>query len=84
MAKRPLATDEGEALPMLPADSDLGQLIYLLEYARIRGFRLGPEIQIGNLIVKVDDLRQKLRDPGDPKKPDKEGDIWSEHGHEEK
>lgn len=50
--------DEGSPLALPDASSDVGQLIYLLEWARVRGFRVGPTVQVGNLIVQVTDLRQ--------------------------
>lgn len=78
MAKRPLATDEGETLPPLPPDSDVAQLIHLLEYARIRDFKVGPRVQIGNVCVEIQDLRQATRG-----KPVDDGNIWKEHGHDE-
>lgn len=53
-----------------PASSS-GQLVALLEWARRRGFRLGPTIKIGDLVLQVQDLRQVegrdvpvLDDPG--------------------
>lgn len=55
----PIDSDEdGNAVPLPPAESDLAQLIQLLEYGRKRGFRIGPTVQIGRLTVQVADLRQ--------------------------
>lgn len=55
----PIDSDEdGNAVPVPPAESDLAQLIQLLEYGRKRGFRIGPTVQIGKLTVQVADLRQ--------------------------
>jgi hypothetical protein len=50
--------DDGNPLALPAADSNVGQLIYLLEWARVRGFRVGPTVQVGTLIVQVSDLRQ--------------------------
>ena len=78
MAKRPLATNDGEELPPLPLDSDVAQLIHLIEYARLRDFKIGPRVQIGNVCVEIQDLRQAVRG-----NPPADGNIWKEHGHDE-
>lgn len=58
-ATGPIDSDEdGNAVPLPPAESDLAQLIQLLEYGRRRGFRIGPAVRIGKLAVQVQDLRQ--------------------------
>lgn len=80
MARKIDADDDGNDLPVPPADSDVGQLIYLLEYGRQRGFRIGPTVQIGNLIVQVNDLRQK---EGRTNTNQPETTIWQENGHDE-
>lgn len=41
-----------------PAETDVGQLIYLLEWARRRGFAVGPNVRVGTLLLQVRDLRQ--------------------------
>lgn len=74
------ADDEGNNLPVPPADSDIGQLIYLLEYGRQRGFRIGPTVQIGNVIVQVSDLRQH---EGRAQSETPEPTIWQQNGHDE-
>jgi hypothetical protein len=60
--------------------SDVAQLVWLLEVARQRGYRIGPAVQIGSLTLQVEDLRQEegRRNPaaGDP-------GPWAEHGHTE-
>lgn len=82
MAKRNTneADEEGNELPIPPGDSDVGQLIYLLEYGRRRGFRIGPTVQIGNVIVQVNDLRQN---EGKHVSNTPEADIWEQNGHKE-
>lgn len=78
----PIDSDEdGNVVPVPPADSDLAQLIQLLEYGRRRGFRIGPTVQIGKLAVQVADLRQDeepgragLDDPGPWKAAGYDGD----------
>jgi hypothetical protein len=52
------ADEDGNAVPVPPAESDLAQLIQLLEYGRKRGFRIGPTVKIGQLVTQVQDLRQ--------------------------
>ncbi len=66
----PLDADEdGNALPVPPPESDLATLIQLLEYARRRGFRVGPTVKVGSIVTQVQDMRQDEtgRDlPADP------------------
>lgn len=81
-APQPPDHDEnGDPLPAVSASSDVGQLIYLLEWARLRGFRLGPTLQVGGLIVQVSDLRQTEGRRG-PSEPHDEG-PWKAAGYEE-
>ena len=80
MGKQIDADEEGNDLPVPPVDSDVGQLIYLLEYGRKRGFRIGPTVQIGNVIIQVSDLRQS---EGRRQSNDPEPDIWEQNGHKE-
>jgi len=54
----PTNTDDGADLAVPDPQSDVGRLIYLLEWARIRGFRIGPTVRVGALILQVVDLRQ--------------------------
>ncbi len=71
------ADDDGNPLAVPDESSDVGQLIYLLEWARIRGFRVGPTIKIGELALTVEDLRQGRLD-GD--RTDDPG-PWEAAGH---
>ena len=80
MGKQIDADEEGNDLPVPLADSDVGQLIYLLEYGRKRGFRIGPTVQIGNVVIQVSDLRQS---EGRRQNNDPEPDIWEQNGHKE-
>jgi hypothetical protein len=52
------ADEDGNALPVPTPDSDLAQLIALLEYGRKRGFRIGPTVQVGKIATQIADLRQ--------------------------
>lgn len=70
---------DGNDLPELPQDSDVRSLLHLLEYCRVRGFAVGPHIQIGSVIVEVRDLRQA--EAGRRGAP--ELGVWEEHGHKE-
>lgn len=71
--------DGNEIIPPAPS-TDAAQLVYLLEWARVRGFRLGPAIRIGGLTLQVQDLRQTegRNLPGLP-----EIDPWEAAGHRE-
>lgn len=64
MAKRKqdeILGDDGNALPPPEPGSDLASAIYLLEYGRKRGFRIGPQIQVGGIILQVRDIRQEAQ-----------------------
>lgn len=76
--RRPDHDDDGNELTPPSPDSDIGQLIYLLEYGRQRGFRIGPRVQIGDVVLEVADLRQ-----ADERGTGSDTDIWTEHGHKE-
>lgn len=60
MAKRSndMIDDDGNELPKPPQDSAVWAVIYLLEYGRKRGFRIGPQLQVGEITLNVADLRQ--------------------------
>lgn len=67
----PTHDEDGNLLGVPPAETPVGQLIYLIEWCRLRGVRLGPTVQIGELVVQVRDLRQNEQDraaqaPDDP------------------
>ena len=52
----PEETDEGTPIPAMSPDAT--DLVALLEYARIRGFRLGHSVKVGRIeLVGVVDLR---------------------------
>ena len=51
--------DDGIAVPQPAAESDLADLIQLLEYGRRKGFRIGPMVRIGKITVQVADMRQR-------------------------
>lgn len=61
-----IVDDDGNAIPTPPPDSAVSQIVWLLEYGRTRGFRIGPTVQVGDTIIQVADLRQAaaLQKPG--------------------
>lgn len=62
--------------PLTPA----GQLVQLLEYARARGYRLGPYVKLDGLVVQVQDLRQA---EGRGVAPPPDIGPWAAAGYEE-
>jgi len=71
-------TSEGEMLVVPEPGTDVAHLIYLLEYARRRGFRVGPAVQIGGLAIQVQDLRQVEDDPA---RSASDPGVWAVHGY---
>lgn len=63
------ADEEGNALPMPSPDSDLADLIQLIEYGRRRGIQIGPMVQVGRITTQIRDLRQDEAG-GTPQDPD--------------
>ena len=52
--------DDGNVMPIPGAEAgDVEKAIYLLEYARLRGFRIGPTLKIGDIVMSVADIRQE-------------------------
>lgn len=87
MTNRPLPPgpvihdDEGNPIPQPAPESDLADLIQLLEYGRVKGFRIGPTVRVGKIIVQVSDLRQHEARRHDEQAPADPG-IWAEHGYD--
>lgn len=77
--RKPVRTDEGEELPPNP-NADVAAAIHLLEYARSRGFRVGPVLEVGSVKMHINDLRQQKNEKlgGDPRPVDR--GIYAEHG----
>lgn len=87
-------TDDDPTPPRDPADSDplagprpdhpVHALLWLLERARERGFRIGPHVEISGIRVQVADLRQaKIEGVAMPDAPSGDGGgIWAAHGYE--
>lgn len=62
MRKRDDIVDEdGNLIPPPDPNSPIGQIVWLMEYGRKRGFRIGPRVQVGDTIAEVLDLRQQLQ-----------------------
>ena len=78
MKKVEIIDDDGNVVPPPTADTDVAQLIYLLEYCRKREFLIGPTVQVGSVTVQVQDpgLRKRLG-------KETETDIWEAHGHKD-
>lgn len=55
--RKPVRTDDGDEMPPNPS-ADVAATIHLLEYARSRGFRVGPLLHVGSVKLQIDDLRQ--------------------------
>lgn len=74
---------DSDGNPLNPPDvsTDAGTALYLLEYARVRGFRIGPAIQVGSVTFQVQDLRQTADVKRQAEAP--ESNIWADHGHTE-
>lgn len=73
MTRRYEVTDEdGNALPPPDPGSDVAQIIYLIEYARTRSFRIGPTVKVGDAVVQVVDLRQAAQEATSTAAPDVE------------
>ena len=60
--------EDGNVMPVPgPEAGDVAKAIYLLEYARLRGFRIGPTLKIGEIDMQVRDLRQEAQMTKDQK-----------------
>lgn len=77
--RRPFADEDGNIINEPPPDSPIAQIIYLLEYGRQRGFKIGPTVQVGDTTVQVTDLRQ-LRES--VRTDTTEVSIWKQHGYD--
>lgn len=73
--------DDGNIIAPPPPDSPVAHIVWLLEYGRKRGFRIGPTVQVGDTIVQVQDMRLKMEldKPTNATEPS----IWQEHGYDD-
>lgn len=83
MTKKITNNADGEMLKPPPDDSDVAQIIYLLEWGRMRGFVLGPTIQVGETIVQVTDpvLERRVKADATSSNP-RPATIWEEAGYD--
>lgn len=72
--------EDGNPLPELDPTSNAYQLVALLHHCRKYGFRIGPTVQVGDVIVQVQDLEQRLAK--EPSLPRDKG-PWAAAGHDE-
>lgn len=79
--RAPDANEDGEFLSPPDPSSPVGQLIYLIEWARLRGVRIGPVVEIGDLKLQIQDLRQHEGRRGGDAEADK--GPWAAAGYEE-
>jgi hypothetical protein len=71
--------ESGNVIPIDPA-STVGQLVALLEYARARGWRIGPFVKLDGLTIQVQDLRQR---EGQGIAPPPDVGPWTAAGYDE-
>jgi hypothetical protein len=50
--------DDGNPVPQPAADSDVRDLQQLMEWGRMKGYRIGPAVRIGKITVQIADVRQ--------------------------
>ncbi|MGN6107240.1 MAG: hypothetical protein ACTHU0_19185 [Kofleriaceae bacterium] len=81
MSTELIVPESGETFPLSP-DDHVSRLIILLEYARRRGFRIGPTVQVGDVTLAVRDLRQDDRSERDGSDP--APGIWEQAGFEDR
>ena len=62
--------DDGNALAPPEPGTDVANIIFLLEYGRTRGFRIGPTLKVGETVLQVVDLRQQAQQSKEGFTPD--------------
>lgn len=60
--------DPEDDAPKLPLEDDVTRAIHLLEWARKRGFRVGPVLQVGDVKMQISDVRQVKMEGLDPER----------------
>lgn len=73
--------EDGDPVPQPVAASDLADLIQLMEWARTKGYRVGPMVRVGKLALQISDVRQ--REGKDRKEEEPDRGIFAEHGYSE-
>lgn len=66
--KNDIIDDDGNLIAPPPVDDPIMKILYLLEYGRKRGFRIGPTVQVGDTIIQVTDTR--LKTPQEQREPE--------------
>jgi hypothetical protein len=68
--------EDGNIINPPQVDSPITAIVWLLEYGRKRGFKIGPTVQVGDTIVQVEDLRQaKQTQPQSPSELENDPDM---------
>ena len=62
--------DDGNVLQPPEPGTDAAHAIYLLEYGRKRGFRIGPTLKVGEVLLQVADLHQAAQQSREDHVPD--------------
>lgn len=70
MRKSEIVDEDGNELTPPEPGTDVAHIIYLLEYARKRGFKVGPALKVGETTIQVRDLRQEAQTAGEDERPD--------------
>lgn len=65
----------------LPITDPIQRAIHLLGFARKHGFRIGPTLQVGDVIMQVEDIRQaRIEGRGDDAAVPTDTDFYTEAG----
>lgn len=60
----------------LPAVDNIQRAVKLLEWARSKGFRIGPELVVGDVSFQVADIRQPRIEGTVGERLDDDGDVY--------
>ncbi len=60
-SKTEIIDDDGNVIAPPAPESAIAQIVWLMEYGRKRGFRIGPTIQVGDTTVQVLDMHQEAQ-----------------------
>lgn len=73
-----MARSDDQRPPLEPTDH-VERAIRLLTWARAAGFRVGPTLQVGDVTMQVDDVRQRKQE-GIGGEPQRMTGPYAEHG----
>lgn len=88
MTERPLPAgpvqhdDDGNIIPTPSPNTDLADLIQLLEYSRVKGFRVVGPIRVGKITTTIVDTRQVATEQR-AAVVDTTPDVWESVGYHE-